>query len=96
MTMIERKNELLVIYSNMKSLEFAIGQSSDEAFNSKQQERLVELNDKKVLLERDINLLNTEINLLQESIENINKLCKKKYATDENVYNDVRQPWFIC
>ena len=79
-----KKTELLLVYSTMKSVEFAISQSSDEAFNSKQQERLVELNDNKVLLERDINLLNTEINLLQESIENINKLCKKKYATDEN------------
>ena len=82
--MTTKKTELLLVYSTIKSVEFAISQSSDEAFNSKQQERLVELNDKKVLLERDINLLNTEINLLQESIENINKLCKKKYATDEN------------
>ena len=82
--MTAKKTELLLVYSTMKSVEFAISQSSDEAFNSKQQERLVELNDNKVLLERDINLLNTEINLLQESIENINKLCKKKYATDEN------------
>ena len=82
--MTAKKTELLLVYSTIKSVEFAISQSSDETFNSKQQERLVELNDKKVLLERDINLLNTEINLLQESIENINKLCKKKYATDEN------------
>ena len=82
--MTAKKTELLLVYSTIKSVEFAISQSSDEAFNSKQQERLVELNDKKVLLERDINLLNTEINLLQESIENINKLSKKKYATDEN------------
>ena len=82
--MTAKKTELLLVYSTIKSVEFAISQSSDEAFNSKQQERLVELNDKKVLLERDINLLNTEINLLQKSIENINKLCKKKYATDEN------------
>ena len=82
--MTAKKTELLLVYSTIKSVEFAISQSSDEAFNSKQQERLVELNDKKVLLERDINLLNTEINLLQESIENINKLCKKKYAKDGN------------
>ena len=82
--MTAKKTELLLVYSTIKSVEFAISQSSDETFNSKQQERLVELNDKKILLERDINLLNTEINLLQESIENINKLCKKKYATDEN------------
>lgn len=84
MTMTERKNELLVIYSNMKSLEFAIGQSSDEAFNAQQQEILVELNDRRVLLEAEINELNTNINDLANSIYNINQLCKKKYATDNN------------
>ena len=84
MTMTERKNELLVVYSNMKSLEFAIGQSSDEAFNAQQQEILVELNDRRVLLEAEINELNTNINDLDNSIYNINQLCKKKYATDNN------------
>ena len=84
MTMTERKNELLVVYSNMKSLEFAIGQSSDEAFNAQQQEILVELNDRRVLLEAEINELNTNINDLANSIYNINQLCKKKYATDNN------------
>ena len=83
-TMTEKKNELLVVYSNMKSLEFAIGQSSDEAFNAQQQEILVELNDRKVLLEAEINELNTNINDLDNSIYNINQLCKKKYATDNN------------
>ena len=84
MTMTERKNELLVVYSNMKSLEFAIGQSSDEAFNAQQQEILAELNDRRVLLEAEINELNTNINDLANSIYNINQLCKKKYATDNN------------
>ena len=84
MTMTERKNELLVVYSNIKSLEFAIGQSSDKAFNAQQQEILVELNDRRVLLEAEINELNTNINDLDNSIYNINQLCKKKYATDNN------------
>ena len=84
MTMTERKNELLVVYSNIKSLEFAIGQSSDEAFNAQQQEILAELNDRRVLLEAEINELNTNINDLANSIYNINQLCKKKYATDNN------------
>lgn len=84
MTMTERKNELLVVYSNIKSLEFAIGQSSDEAFNAQQQEILVELNDRRVLLEAEINELNININDLDNSIYNINQLCKKKYATDNN------------
>ena len=79
-----KKNELLIVYSTIKSIEFTIKQSNDEAFNAKQQERLVELNDKRVLLEKQINDLDNKITLLNASIENINKLCKKKYATNDN------------
>ena len=79
-----KKNELLIIYSTIKSLEFAMKQSNDEAFNAKTQERLVGLNDKRVLLEKEINELADYINNLDVSIENINKLCKKKYATNDN------------
>ena len=79
-----KKNELLIIYSTIKSLEFAMKQSNDEAFNAKTQERLVGLNDKRVLLEKEINELDENIKLLDASIENINKLCKKKYATNDN------------
>ena len=79
-----KKNELLIIYSTIKSLEFAMKQSNDEAFNAKTQERLVGLNDKRALLEKEINELDENIKLLDASIENINKLCKKKYATNDN------------
>ena len=79
-----KKNELLIIYSTIKSLEFTMKQSNDEAFNAKTQERLVELNDKRVLLEKEANELDENIKLLDASIENINKLCKKKYATNDN------------
>ena len=79
-----KKNELLIVYSTIKSLEFAMKQSNDEAFNAKTQERLVELNDKKVILEKEASELDKHINELNGSIENINKLCKKKYATDNN------------
>ena len=82
--MTAKKTELLIVYSKIKSFEFAMEQSSDEGFNARQQEELNKLNDKRVLLERDINNLNDEIILLQQSIENINKLCKKKYATNDN------------
>ena len=82
--MTSKKNELLIIYSTIKSIEFTIAQSTNEAFNAQQMERLVELNDQRVLLERDVNELNTQIMLLDESINNINQLCKKKYATDNN------------
>ena len=79
-----KKNELLIIYSTIKSLEFTMKQSNDEAFNAKTQERLVELNDRRVLLEKEANELDENIKLLDASIENINKLCKKKYATNDN------------
>ena len=79
-----KKNELLIIYSTIKSLEFTMKQSNDEAFNAKTQERLVGLNDKRVLLEKEINELDENIKLLDASIENINKICKKKYATNDN------------
>ena len=79
-----KKNELLIIYSTIKSLEFTMKQSNDEAFNAKTQERLVELNDKRVILEKEANELDENIKLLDASIENINKLCKKKYATNDN------------
>ena len=79
-----KKNELLIIYSTIKSLEFAMKQSNDEAFNAKTQERLVGLNDKRALLEKEANELDENIKLLDVSIENINKLCKKKYATNDN------------
>ena len=79
-----KKNELLIIYSTIKSLEFTMKQSNDEAFNAKTQERLVELNDRRVLLEKEANELDENIKLLDASIENINKLCKTKYATNDN------------
>lgn len=79
-----KKNELLIIYSTIKSLEFTMKQSNDEVFNAKTQERLVELNDRRVLLEKEANELDENIKLLDASIENINKLCKKKYATNDN------------
>ena len=82
--MTSKKNELLIIYSTIKSIEFTIAQSTNEGFNAQQMERLVELNDKRVLLEKDVNELNTQIMLLDKSIDNINQLCKKKYATDNN------------
>lgn len=82
--MTSKKNELLIIYSTIKSIEFTMAQSTNEAFKAQQMERLVELNDKRVLLEKDVNELNTKIMLLDKSINNINQLCKKKYATDNN------------
>lgn len=86
-TMTSKKNELLVIYSSIKSIEFTIAQSTDEEFIAEQTSKITEvggLNDQRTLLERDINTLNSEIILIDESIANINTLCKKRTATDNN------------
>lgn len=83
-TLTQKKNRLLIVYAQMKSIEFTMKQTTDEKFNAQQQERLVKLNDEKVLLEKEVTELDENIRNIDASIENINKLCKKKYATDEN------------
>ena len=83
-TLTQKKNRLLIVYAQMKSIEFTMKQTTDEKFNAQQQERLVKLNDEKVLLEKEVTELDENIRNIDASIDNINKLCKKKYATDEN------------
>ena len=83
-TLTQKKNRLLIVYAQMKSIEFTIEQTTDEKFKAQQQERLVKLNDEKVLLEKEVTELDENIRNIDASIDNINKLCKKKYATDEN------------
>lgn len=51
-TLTQKKNRLLIVYAQMKSIEFTIEQTTDEKFKAQQQERLVKLNDEKVLLEK--------------------------------------------
>ena len=93
--MTDKKNELLIVYSTIKSIEFTIAQSSDEAYISQQTERIYGsggYNDQRTVLEKRIDELEIELNGenrdgtggLNGAIDNINKLCKKKYATDNN------------
>ena len=86
-----KKNELLVIYSNIKSTQFTIEQSSDDEYKALQMQELVRLNNEKVILENRITKLNEDINNSNTIIDNLNKLCKKKYAVDDNgilIFND--------
>lgn len=46
-TLTQKKNRLLIVYAQMKSIEFTIEQTTDEKFKAQQQERLVKLNDEK-------------------------------------------------
>ena len=86
-----KKNELLVIYSNIKSTQFTIEQSSDDEYKALQMQELVRLNNEKVILENRITKLHEDINNSNTIIDNLNKLCKKKYAVDDNgilIFND--------
>ena len=87
-----RKNEeyaaeqkkLLICYSMIKSLETAIDLTESGAYQAKLSEDLVTETDKKTLLEKTVTQLYNEIKTLSEQITEINRLCKKKYATDSN------------
>jgi hypothetical protein len=87
-----RKNEeyaaeqkkLLICYSMIKSLETAIDLTESGAYQAKLSEDLVAETDKKTLLEKTVTQLYNEIKTLSEQITEINRLCKKKYATDSN------------
>lgn len=87
-----RKNEeyaaeqkkLLICYSMIKSLETAIDLTESGAYQAKLSEDLVAETDKKTLLEKTVTQLYNEIKALSEQITEINRLCKKKYATDSN------------
>lgn len=82
-TLTQKKNRLLIVYAQMKSIEFTIEQTTDEKFKAQQQERLVKLMMKSII-RKEVTELDENIRNIDASIDNINKLCKKKYATDEN------------
>ena len=82
-----KKNELYVIYEEIKALQSI--KDSYKINGDVQNEVLVmaqitEKMDKQIILEIEIKDLEEEIAYLQESIYNINELCKRETATDEN------------
>ena len=90
----EKQKLLLINYNTIQSLEIAIGLTESEQYMAELSEQLVNKNDERYLLEKDIDTLYEEIRILSEQITIINKLCKKKYATKtgevggELIFND--------
>ena len=82
-----KKNELYVIYEEIRALKsvketYALnGDTKSEALIMAQ---ITQKLDQQVLLEVEIKSLEEELIQIQDSIDNINLLCKRETATDEN------------
>ena len=77
-----KQTDLKFVYSKIKSLELAIDLAKDEGYKAELREEMMKEIDKKNVLEPEIDELYKEIKLIEENILNLNKLCKKEYATD--------------
>lgn len=80
----EKQKKLLLAYSMIQSLETALNMTTSDSYKSVLSQQLTEQIDQRALLERDINILYTEIQTISEEITVLNKLCRKEYATDRN------------
>ena len=80
----EKQKKLLLAYSMIQSLETALNMTTSDSYKSVLSQQLTEQIDQRTLLERDINILYTEIQTISEEITVLNKLCRKEYATDRN------------
>lgn len=80
----EKQKKLLLVYSMIQSLETALNMTTSDSYKSVLSQQLTEQIDQRALLERDINILYTEIQTISEEITVLNKLCRKEYATDRN------------
>lgn len=86
-----KKVELTFLYRKMMALNSIIDSTTNEEYKAEVIVQLTELNDKKVVLENEVDGLTTEIRYLEEAITNVILLCKKKTATDNNgllIFND--------
>lgn len=79
---IAEQKKLLICYSMIKSLESAIELTDSDTYKATLIDQLEAEIDKRVTLENKIDALYNEIKEISEEISEINKLCKKKYATD--------------
>lgn len=80
----EKQKKLLLVYSMIQSLETALNMTTSDSYKARLSQQLTEQIDQRTLLERDINILYTEIQTISEEITVLNKLCRKEYATDRN------------
>lgn len=81
-----KKNELYVIYEEiraLKSIKESYYLNNDTKNEALTMEQITKKLDEQVLLESDIRKIEDELINIQESINNINILCKRETATDE-------------
>jgi hypothetical protein len=78
------QKKLLVVYSTIKSLEMALDINESETYQATLSEQHQGEIDKKVMLEIEIDWLLEQIKNASIRITELNRLCKKEYATDED------------
>ena len=78
------QKKLLVVYSTIKSLEMALDINESEIYQATLSEQHQGEIDKKVMLEIEIDWLLEQIKNASIRITELNRLCKKEYATDED------------
>ncbi|MGL5718486.1 MAG: hypothetical protein ACRCX2_36115 [Paraclostridium sp.] len=84
---LDKQMELYELYANIKAAESMIKAYKDKKDTVNEAKKIAELakyNDQKVILEQQEQALNEEVNRLQASINEINMLCKRETATDDN------------
>lgn len=82
-----KKNELYAIYEEiraLKSIKEVYASKGDTVNEVLVMAQITEKQDRQIILETEIKSLEEEITALEDSIENINILCKRETATDEN------------
>ena len=82
-----KKNELYIIYEEiraLKSIKESYKLNNDTANEAIIMAQITKKTDQQTLLEIEIKALEEEMVQIQSSIENINTLCKRETATDEN------------
>lgn len=78
-----KQKNLLIVYSTIQSLRIALDMTESDSYKATLSEQYQSETDKKVLLEKEIDELYEQIKVLSEKITELNRLCKKEYATDE-------------
>lgn len=82
-----KKHDLYELYANIKATESMIQAYKDKKDIVNEAKKIAELskyNDDRVILEQVVEDLEIEVNQLQDSINEINILCKRETSTDDN------------
>lgn len=93
--LINKKNDLLFVISEINALRAQINSYSlvnDTANKVQCQAELTKKQDKFTILNEEVTKLENEVTLIQESILNINTLCKRETCTNDNgelIFNQI-------